>query len=70
MLNQDRLQRELKAIDRFDATFSLVEEPTLEEMIGLLVRQQRRQQLLALLSYPRHGCRGCRTFLRRRTQRN
>lgn len=70
MLNLDQVRRELEALDQFDAMF-LTEpsDPTLEEMIGLLVRQQRRRELLALLSHPHQGTRRCRKSLRHRMHR-
>jgi hypothetical protein len=70
MLNQDQVRRELKAIDRFDAMFLTNEEPTLEEMVGLVVRQQRRRELLVLLSHPHQVTRRCRTSLRHRIRRH
>jgi hypothetical protein len=69
MPNLDQVRRELEALDQFDAMLIAEEEPTLEAMIGLVVRQQRRQELLVLLSALHYGTRRCRTSLRHRTRR-
>jgi hypothetical protein len=70
MLNQDQVRRELKALDQFDAMLLTEEEPTLEELIGLVVRQHRRQELLVLLIAPPRTTRRCRTSLRHPTRRH
>jgi len=48
MLSLDQIQRELKAIDEFDAVFLAERDHTLQDVVGFRERQNRRRELLEL----------------------
>jgi hypothetical protein len=60
MLSLDQVEKELKALDRSDAIFLNEAEPTLGEMVGFVVRERRRRELLVLRDRHNRGTRRCR----------
>jgi len=68
MLNLDQVEKELRALDRFDDMFLTEVEPTLEDMIGFVARDRRRHELLVMRR--RQGTMRCRLYLRQAARRH